>query len=121
MGGEFYYYNKRGGSITTSSVRQKNYEDMVKINLMLLQESINYNIDTRKAFRNIYKSYLMLMEEIYYLMSSEDRKKERMLRKNFLINALKYTEIIGTRNKIITLFPHLFYCIRQFKRKFKRR
>ncbi len=116
LGKSYYMYYKRQGSITTTYTKKKNYEDMLLIIRELLAESKECEKGQLDAFRNIYKSYLMLSEEVYSCLSKKDKCIEKDARKIYLQEAKGKKELIGTSNMIITMFPGVFYFIRNIRR-----
>lgn len=116
LGESFYLYYKRQGSITTSYIRKKYYEDMLTINRILLGENKLCKNKQQYAFRNIYKSYLLLSEEVYSMLSREDRHFEMNKRKLFFKENKMNREIIGTTNLFIAMFPKVFFFVRNILR-----
>lgn len=117
---ELYNYNRRLGSITKSSINSKRYRDITQIITILLNGVINKGNDEILALRRIYKTYLMLSEEVYYGMNEEARSEEKETRKEFLKNTLALKRVIGLNNTIMTINPKLFWIMRQARRTIRR-
>lgn len=113
----FYLYNKREASITTSKVKIKNYNDIVNICDILLEDVKNKKICCKTSYRRLMLSYLMLSEEVYRMLDYKDKKTENNSRKMLMNKIQQEKKELGLINYLIAKFPNFFYFLRETRRK----
>lgn len=79
---QYYVYDKREGSITTTLVKDQNYKDMVFIVLTYLNRL--KKMDKDPALSNILKTYLLVSEEIFRKLSPDGRRRLKGMRRQML-------------------------------------
>jgi glycosyltransferase involved in cell wall biosynthesis len=117
---KLYFYNKREDSITTTKTKEKNYYDIVEICKTLIELNVaGWNSHKKMALKNIIKSYILLGEEIYRSLSSNDRAKVADTRWRLLETVKTSKKKMGWKNYMIACFPNIIYTARAVRRKIK--
>lgn len=113
---QHYYYHKREESITTSHVTNKNYMDMVDICETLINDDSRYDKNKRSTYKNILRSYILLSEEVYRMMSVDNQHIEHSRRNELITLVRNKKSTLGMINYIIATHLNMVYLVREIRR-----